>query len=53
MVHARCLLCQAAVKQVGYPGTEVARYLGATTSSVNWLVVSPEVPDLKKFLNAP
>jgi REP element-mobilizing transposase RayT/transcriptional regulator with XRE-family HTH domain len=53
VVRARRLLCQAAVKQLGYTGAEVARYLGVTTSSVNRLALSPELPDLKKLMNAP
>jgi hypothetical protein len=35
---------------MGYPSTEVARYLGVTTSSVNRLAVSDEIPDLKNIL---
>jgi hypothetical protein len=35
---------------MGYPGAEVARYLGVTTSSVNRLAVSEEAADLKKYL---
>jgi hypothetical protein len=52
VVCARRLVCQAAVKHLGYPGAEVARYLGVTTSSVNRLALSPELPDLKKLMNA-
>lgn len=36
--------------RMGYPGAEVARYLGVTTSSVNRLATSEEVADLEKFL---
>jgi hypothetical protein len=39
-----------AVGKMGYPGAEVARYLGVTTSSVNRLAVSEEAADLKKYL---
>jgi len=35
---------------MGYPGAEVARFLGVTTSSVNRLAVSEETPVLKKYL---
>jgi hypothetical protein len=35
---------------MGYPGAEVAGYLGVTTSSVNRLAVSEEAADLKKYL---
>ena len=39
-----------AIGKMGYPGAEVARFLGVTTSSVNRLAVSKEVADLKKYL---
>ncbi|MGD0919215.1 MAG: hypothetical protein ABSB22_22465 [Thermodesulfobacteriota bacterium] len=48
VVRARRLFCQLAVGKMGYPGAEVARHLGVTTSSVNRLAVSDEVADLKK-----
>jgi hypothetical protein len=35
---------------MGYSGAEVARYLGVTTSAVNRLAVSEELPDLKQYL---
>jgi putative transposase len=50
VVRARRLYCQLATGKMGYPGAEVARFLGVTTSSVNRLVVSKEVSDLKKYL---
>jgi hypothetical protein len=50
VVRARKLFCQLAIGKMGYPGAEVARFLGVTTSSVNRLVVSREVSDLKKYL---
>ncbi len=49
-VRARRLFCQLAIGRMGYPGAEVARFLGVTTSSVNRLAVSEEVPHLKKYL---
>jgi len=39
------VFCQVAVKSMGYSGAEVARYLGVTTSSVNRLAVSDELPE--------
>lgn len=48
-VHARRLFCQLAVKGMGYSGAEVARYLGATTSSVNRLANSEELPHLSRY----
>jgi hypothetical protein len=50
VVRARRLFCQLAVRRMGYPGAEVARFLGVTTSSVNRLAVSEEVVNLKKYL---
>jgi putative transposase len=50
VVKGRRMLCQLAVGKMGHPGAEVARFLGVTTSSVNRLVVSEEVLDLKKYL---
>ena len=50
VVRARRLYCQLAIGKMGYPGAEVARFLGVTTSSVNRLVVSEEISDLKKYL---
>jgi hypothetical protein len=35
---------------MGYPGAEVARFLGVTTSSVNRLAVSQEAENLTKYL---
>ena len=49
VVRARRLFCQLAIGKMGYPGAEVARHLGVTTSSVNRLGVSDEVADLKKY----
>jgi hypothetical protein len=50
MANEKKILCQLAVGKMGYPGAEVARYLGVTTSSVNHLAVSEEATDLKKYL---
>jgi putative transposase len=50
VVRARRLFCQLAIGKMGYPGAEVARFLGVTTSSVNRLAVSEEVANLKKYL---
>jgi REP element-mobilizing transposase RayT len=48
MVLVRRLFCQLAVKKFGYSGAEVARYLGASTSSVTRLANSPELPELHR-----
>jgi hypothetical protein len=50
VVRVRRLFCQLAIGRMGYPGAEVARFLGVTTSSVNRLAVSEEVANLKKYL---
>jgi len=50
VVRGRRLFCQLAIGRMGYPGAEVARFLGVTTSSVNRLAVSSETGDFKKYL---
>jgi hypothetical protein len=50
VVRARRLFCQLAVNKMGYSGAEVARFLGVTTSSVNRLAASEELPDLNRYL---
>jgi putative transposase len=50
VVRARRMFCQLAIGKMGYPGAEVARYLGVTTSAVNRLAVSEEVGTLTKYL---
>ncbi len=50
VVKVRRMFCRLAVGRMGYPGAEVARFLGVTTSSVNRLAVSEETPDLRKYL---
>jgi hypothetical protein len=50
VVRARRLFCQLAIGRMGYPGAEVARFLGVTTSSVNRLAVSEEVANLNEYL---
>jgi predicted transcriptional regulator len=37
---------------MGYSGAEVARFLGVTTSAVNRLAVSEELPEVRKYLKA-
>ena len=50
VANTRKTFCHLAVGKIGYPGAEVARYPGITTSSVNRLAVFEEVADLKKYL---
>jgi len=52
IVRARRLFCQVAVKAMGHSGEAVARFLDVTTSSVNRLAVSEELPELRKCLKA-
>jgi uncharacterized protein YijF (DUF1287 family) len=35
---------------MGYPGAEVARFLGVTTSAVIRTAYSEELPELQKYL---
>jgi putative transposase len=48
--RARRLLCQLAVKKMGYPGAEVARFLGVTTSAVIRAANSDELSELENYL---
>ncbi|MEW6184621.1 MAG: hypothetical protein AB1585_02645 [Thermodesulfobacteriota bacterium] len=50
VVKARKIFCQLTVKKMGYSGAEVARFLGITTSAVNRLAVSEELPEIMKYL---
>jgi putative transposase len=52
IVRARRLFCQVAVQGMGYSGAGVARFLGVTTSSVNRLAVSQELPEVRSYLKA-
>jgi len=47
VVQARKVLCQAAVRRIGYSGAEVARFLGLTASAANRLVSQDEVPEVE------
>ncbi len=51
-VRAGRLVCQAAKRQMGYSGAEMARFLGVTISSVNRVTVSDILPKVRKYLNA-
>jgi putative transposase len=48
--RGRRLFCQLAVGKMGYPGAEVARFLGVTTSAVLRAAYSEELPELHKYL---
>jgi putative transposase len=49
VVRSRRIFCQIAVKKMGYSGANVARYLGITTSAVNRLAVSIELPEITEY----
>ena len=49
MLRGGKVFCQLAVKRLGYSGAEVARYLDITTSAVNRLATSEELPDLVRY----
>jgi len=52
VVRARRLFCQVAVRKLGHSGAAVARFLGVTTSSVNRLAASEELPECTRYVNA-
>jgi REP element-mobilizing transposase RayT len=51
VVKARKIFCQGMVKMVGYSGAEVARFLGLTTSAVNKLANTEELPEVDKIIS--
>jgi putative transposase len=46
----RRLFCQIAVREMVYPGAEVARFLGVTTSAVIRAAYSEGLPEIQKYL---
>jgi len=48
--RGRRLFCQLAVGKMGYPGAEVARFLGVTISAVVRAAYSEELSELAKYL---
>ena len=50
VVRARRLYCQIAVGKLGYSGAEVARFLGVTTSCVNRLAATEEIPEISGYV---
>ena len=50
VARTRKLFCQIAVGKLGYSGAEVARFLGVTTSCVNRLAASEEIPEISRYL---
>ena len=50
VVKTRRIFCQIAVKKMGYSGADVARFLGISTSAVNRLAVSDELPEIEQYI---
>ena len=50
VVSVRKVFSQIAVKRLGYSGAAVARFLGVTTSLVNWYASSEEAGNLDRYL---
>jgi len=50
VVKSRRIFCQLSVNKMGYCGADVARFLGITTSAVNRLAASAELPEMGKYL---
>jgi REP element-mobilizing transposase RayT len=50
VVKSRRIFCQIAVRKMGYPGADVARFLGINTSAVNRLAVSDELKEVEKYV---
>ena len=50
VVKSRRIFCQLSVKKMGYSGADVARFLGITTSAVNRLAASTELPEIEEYL---
>ncbi len=49
VVHARRLFCQVAAKGMGHSGAAIARFLGVTTSAVNRLAATEELPGVRRI----
>jgi len=51
IVEARGIVSWIAVRELGYSGADVARYLGVTNSCITKSVSSGEKPDMKDYVN--
>jgi putative transposase len=47
--RARRLFCQLAVRKMGYPGAQAARFLGVSTSAVIRAAHSEELPEIENY----
>lgn len=52
VVKAREVLSWVAVRELGYSGAEVARYLGVTTSCINRSISSVKKPDVEDLIES-
>ena len=50
ITEARRIVSWIAVKELGYCGADVARYLGVTTSCVNRLVSGGKKPEIVRYV---
>ena len=50
VAKARCSISWIAVRELGYSGADVARYLGVTNSCVTRFVASGRKPDVDDFI---
>ncbi|MFC1841178.1 transposase [Thermodesulfobacteriota bacterium] len=50
VVKYRKIFCQIAVKEMGYSGAEVARFLGVTTSAVNRAASSNKLSEVENYI---
>ena len=51
IVEARGIVSWIAVRELGYSGADVARYLGVTNSCITKSVSSGKKPDMKDYVN--
>jgi hypothetical protein len=50
VVKCRKIFCQLSIKEMGYTGAEVARFLGVTNSAVNKAASSKKLPEVGKYI---
>jgi chromosomal replication initiation ATPase DnaA len=50
IVKARKMFCQLTVNKMRYSGADVARFLGISTSAVNRMAASIELPELAELI---
>jgi hypothetical protein len=50
VARARALICQVAIKRMGYSGARVALFLVVTTSTVTRIASENEIDDLERYV---